>query len=229
MKRKSYLPTSDAGKVIWLNNFKEKLLLYAAALGITPVQLAQLATDVDTFSNILLFQNNLKDTMEAYTGFKNLLRNGTASLPAVPPIAAVPMLPMGAQSNIFGRVAVLVQNIKSNTNYDPNTMGDDLRIIGDELTIDTNTWKPIIKAEYIAGSPNIIWTKGDADALKIKVNRGTAYELLAIDTKPDYLDKYTLPPFGQSAMWTYSAIYILDDEEVGEWSDELKVTVKGVA
>ena len=101
MKRKSYLPTSDAGKVIWLNNFKEKLLLYAAALGITPVQLAQLATDVDTFSNILLFQNNLKDTMEAYTGFKNLLRNGTASLPAVPPIAAVPMLPMGAQSNIL--------------------------------------------------------------------------------------------------------------------------------
>jgi hypothetical protein len=229
VKKKPYLPKDDAGKVVWLNNFREKLPLYAAALGITPIQLAQLDTDADAFSNIFLFQNGLKDTMEAYTGFKNLLRNGTGTLPAVPPIPSAPMLPPNAQSNVFGSVAQLVQNIKSNPAYDPNTMGDDLRIIGDEQTIDPNSWKPIIKAENIAGSPNIKWTKGDADALKIKVNRGTGYELLAIDTKPDYLDKHTLPPFGQSALWKYSAIYILDDEEVGQWSDELEVAVKGVA
>lgn len=227
-KRKFYLPNSDADKVLWLNNFAEKLPAYATTLGITASTLAQVQTDSDVFGSVFIFQNALKNTMESYTAFKNLLKDGKDALTPPPTIPTLPTLPPSSQSNIFGRAAQLVQNIKSNPNYN-ESIGDDLRIIGEEQDINTQTWKPILKLEYIAGSPNIKWTKGDSNGIKIKVNRGSGYEFLAIDTKPDYIDKHPLPPFGQSALWKYIAIYMLDDEEVGQWSDELEVAVKGVA
>jgi hypothetical protein len=227
-KRKPYMPKSDSGKVLWLNNFAAKLPTYAATLSIDAGTIAQIQIDSDVFGEILIFQNNLKDTMESYTAYKNLLRSGTGSLTPLPPIPTPPTLSPDAQPNIFGRVASLVQTIKNHPNYN-ESIGDDLQIIGEEQDVNPNDWKPILKVEYIAGSPNIKWTKGDSDSIKIKVNRGSGYEFLAIDTKPDYLDKHTLPPFGQSALWKYIAIYMLDDEEVGQWSDELEVAVKGVA
>jgi len=56
---------------------------------------------------------------------------------------------------------------------------------------------------------------------------GQGFNFLAIDTIPDYLDKHTLPAQGQSVLWKYQAIYILNDVEVGEISDVLEVSVKG--
>jgi hypothetical protein len=56
---------------------------------------------------------------------------------------------------------------------------------------------------------------------------GKGYIFLATDTHPDYLDTYPLPPAGQPAIWKYKAIYINHDEEQGQMSDELLVTVSG--
>ena len=50
-------------------------------------------------------------------------------------------------------------------------------------------------------------------------------KFLAIDTQPNYLDNSPLPPVGTSAIWKYKAVYILHDEEVGEYSDEVSITV----
>jgi len=44
---------------------------------------------------------------------------------------------------------------------------------------------------------------------------------------PDYLDTAGLPPAGQSAAWKYRAIYLLDDQPVGQWSDPVSIAVMG--
>jgi hypothetical protein len=49
----------------------------------------------------------------------------------------------------------------------------------------------------------------------------------AIDTQPDYLDTTPLPAFGNTATWIYIMIYMIADEEVGQWSDPVIVTVVG--
>ena len=45
MKHEYYLPKDDSGKALWLHNFWLKLVTYAAALGITPAQLASVQAD----------------------------------------------------------------------------------------------------------------------------------------------------------------------------------------
>ncbi len=118
-----------------------------------------------------------------------------------------------------------------------------LQIEGDEQVIDPSTLKPVFKIELEQGHPNLIWKKGIATAVKIKVYRGNGsptpptpgnptppgfvFEFLAIDTQPDYLDTYPLPNFGDSATWVYTMIYMIGDEEVGEWSEIVQVTVSG--
>ena len=64
-------------------------------------------------------------------------------------------------------------------------------------------------------------------ALEIWVDRGAGFGLLAIDTVPDYLDTAALPAPGQSATWKYKAIYRLNDEQVGQWSDPASIAVMG--
>ena len=54
-----------------------------------------------------------------------------------------------------------------------------------------------------------------------------AFAFLTIDTVPDYLDTATLPVSGTSAVWRYKAIYRLNDEQVGSWSDIATIGVMG--
>ena len=44
---------------------------------------------------------------------------------------------------------------------------------------------------------------------------------------PDYLDTAALPAAGTSAVWKYKAIYRLNDEQVGQWSDIASISVMG--
>jgi hypothetical protein len=76
--------------------------------------------------------------------------------------------------------------------------------------------------------PSIGWTKQGMDGLEILVDRGTgAFAFLALDTIPDYLDTAPLPAPGTSAVWKYKATYRLADEQVGQWSDVVGISVMG--
>ena len=50
---------------------------------------------------------------------------------------------------------------------------------------------------------------------------------LIINTEPNTTDPTPLPVPGTSAVWNYKAIYRLHDEQVGQWSDVVSVTVGG--
>lgn len=228
MKKEPYIPQDDPGKVLWLDNFATELPNYVATLGITAAQVAQVQTDREVFSGILTYLLNSKNVLEGFTAFKNQVRNGKQPLGALPAFSPPPTLPPNALNDVFGRIRLLVRSIKGNANYN-ETIGDVLRIIGEESEDNPTNWKPILKAEMQAGSPNIKWTKGGSSGIKLWVDRGDGqgFKFLAIDTIPDYLDKHTLPAQGQSALWKYQAIYLLKDEEVGEMSDVLEVSVKG--
>src|SRR5439155_9826314 len=102
----------------------------------------------------------------------------------------------------------------------PTAIGQDLGLIGADITLDLTTLKPILDVTLQAAHPNIGWTKQGLDGLEILVDRGTgAFGFLAFDTMPDYLDTAPLPAPGTSAVWKYKAIYRLADEQIGQWSD----------
>jgi hypothetical protein len=250
MSKQYYLPPDDKGKSDFLQLFSAKLATYAALLGITPAELASAQADSDAFKFIVLSLKAYKDYVEGYTQAKNILRDkeGTplAAWPAMPP---VPMPPALVPAGIFKRNARLVGRIKKNDNYNEQ-IGKDMGIIGaDTPDLDPTTLKPVIKAVLVSGGhPELQWNKPQGiDGIHFFVKRSSGaaaptpgtptpgagatpagFTFLASDTEPHYIDTAALPAQGETAVWTYLAIYFRNGENIGQYSAEVKVTVTGV-
>jgi hypothetical protein len=228
MRKSFYLPDGDIKRVDWLNNFAAKLATHAAYLNIPPATVTQTTQDAENFKAMITYAESYKDYGKAITSYKNLMStkgNRHAPMQPMPPAPVLTFAnpPVG---DIFGRVRRLVQLIKNNNLY-TQSIGADLGIIGSERTVDFSKLMPRLIITLNAGRPVISWKKGNMQGIKIYVDRGSGYQFLALDTQPDYTDIHPLPSAGQSAVWKYQAIYILNDEEVGNFGNESVVTVTG--
>ena len=83
--------------------------------------------------------------------------------------------------------------------------------------------------QIIAEQLVIMWTKGKASGIEIWVDRnnGNDFVLLAVNNEPNTTDPAPLPAPGISATWKYKAIYRLHDEQVGQCSDVISISVGG--
>ncbi len=72
--------------------------------------------------------------------------------------------------------------------------------------------------------PNADYIKTKEADFANQVKRGEAdYAPLAFDSTPNYLDTTPLPASPEK--WTYKAIFRTGDARVGQWSDEVSITV----
>ena len=223
-----YLPRTDAGKLLFMENFDDKLSTYAVTFSIDAATITSVTNDRLMFKYMLDMQEKFKTFKQDITSYKNLLSEGPGGglagpVPIIPTLAAAPTL---VRIAIFRRIRELVTQIKANSAYTEN-IGEDLGIVGDEQTVDINKLKPTLTSEIVTGHPVIKWTKGHAEALDIYVDRGdgAGFVFLATDSHPDYTDTSPLPQGVESAVWEYQAIYKISDEQVGKYSESIKVTV----
>jgi hypothetical protein len=226
MAKSYFLPADEPGKLKWLNNFAAKLPTYAVTVGVTPAEVTQTTADDAYFAFVVGAQNQHAKTTRDWTAYKNALRSGTA-IGAMPTTPALGVPPTAVPAGIFSRVSSLAARIKKHPAY-TEAIGQDLGIIGAEQSVDPTVMKPVLNLSLQAGHPNIGWSKSGMDSLEIWVDRGTGtFAFLTIDTVPDYLDTFALPAAGASAVWKYKAIYRLNDEQVGQWSDVATIGVMG--
>ena len=176
--------------------------------------------------------NQYGEYLKKLTQYRNEIRDGIAAgatasvLPTPPSLGAAPPVP---EPGVFKRAASIAGVIKSRNNY-TEADGKDLGVEGADMPApDLITCKPSIGIRLVqGGKPEILWSKGDYDALAIYVDRGAGtWAFLAIDTYPNYVDAGLLPAQGTAAVWKYRAIYRYDDIEVGVWSDTVTITVGG--
>lgn len=230
MAKKSFLPKDDEGKLLWLNNFSNKLGGYAAKYGLTAGEVTDMVDSETYFTFWFTHRVQSQEYVAKLTAYKNELRDGvkpggTPSVVPSPPLPGTP--PTAVAPGIFVRTASLGNRIKSHTSY-TLADGSDLGLEGAEETIDIINIKPILDVMLAGGVPRIKWKKQGTDGIELHVMRnGAPYAFLAVDTVPDYDDTFPLPAAGQSAVWKYKAIYRLGDERIGQWSDEVSVTVMG--
>ena len=226
MPKSYYLPSDDAGKAAWLNNLAAKLPSYFAALGLSQADVDSVVADTAFFKYLLAAQGQVATYSQQWTAYKNAARSGSAlgDLPAVPDLGPAPA---AVPANIIGRATALAGRIKKQPGY-TDSIGQALRIIGADQTVDWTNLKPIITATLDAGQVIVGWTKQGMDAIEIFVDRGDGkgFVFLAVDTVSDYTDTQT-PPAGQSALWKYKAIYRQGDDRVGQWSDVVSIPVAG--
>jgi hypothetical protein len=226
MAKSYFLPKDEPGKRAFLNNFAAKLPTYAATVGVTPAEVAQTTDDDAYFDFVCGAHLQHTNTTREWTAYKTALRSGTA-IGAMPTTPALGVPPTAVPAGIFTRVSALAARIKKHPAY-TEAIGQDLGIIGAEQTVDPTVMKPVLNLTLQAGHPNVGWSKSGMDGIEIWVDRGTGtFAFLTIDTVPDYLDTFALPAAGASAVWKYKAIYRLNDEQVGQWSDVATIGVMG--
>lgn len=229
MATTSYMPTDDSGKADLLDHLAATLPHYAELLEVSADAQAALKADADAFRHVLHAMNDMQAYAQHLTALKNNLRDGgtgNGDWP-VPPTLPQPV-PSAVPPGIIPRLSGLVAHLKTHPKYTP-AIGQDLWIVGVAQIIDPSTWKPILSIQNSAGHPIIAWTKAKASALEIWVDRGDdkGFAFLTINTQPNTNDPAPLPAPGTSAVWKYKAIYRYHDEQVGQWSDVISVTVGG--
>ena len=72
--------------------------------------------------------------------------------------------------------------------------------------------------------------RSGGDGIRLQIDRSDAkgWVDLAVDMKPNFTDDLSpLPAAGHNALWTYRAIYLLNDADFGQWSDPVSVSVAG--
>jgi len=133
----------------------------------------------------------------------------------------------GSKKKTIETIRTYAARAKTSPDY-TEEMGDELRIVGEEITIDPETAKPELRALLQGGLPEIKWKKHYADGVNIYCKRADEvdFSFLARDTASPYIDNRPNKESGKPEDREYIAYYVFDDQQKGLESDTVKVTVK---
>ncbi len=230
---KRYLPTKEAERVIWLNNFAAKIGGYASDFGISAAEVTLITKMALIYAYIIGLIASSKQFTKDLTRFKNILSiapNGTTlgPLPASVPGTA----PDLTQAGIFTFIAGIVARIKSNTNHYTVGIGANLGIIGEETVFVPDDYvangSAVDKVEYVA----IEFDKGHVDGMDIfSLPLGSSDMLLmekigTANFSPFHDTRPMMVP-GKPEKRYYKTRAIIHDAEIGHYSEPFMVTFGG--
>ena len=230
MPKSDFIENNDDAFAAQTQKFKLNIGSYTTLFTLTAPQIAAQAADANYFAFVQTCQQIMLDSSQQWTVWKLLTRRG-GSAPAagapMPPVfpAAVPAMPQGIEV----RFRALVKLIKAHPNYNV-AIGEALGIEGPIHTPPPGAaFQPVLSLELRGGQVYILWgwqgNRPFLDALELLVDRGDGhgYVLLVMDTTPNYLDPTPFP--ATPVRWKYKAIFRKNDTRVGQWSDEVGITV----
>jgi hypothetical protein len=120
----------------------------------------------------------------------------------------------------------LARRLKEHKNYTP-ALGEQLRIEGPEDTTDMSTARPRLNATARPhGLVELSFNKLKSEGVNIYSQRegDAAFVFLARDTSSPYVDNRPCLVAGKPELRKYKAIFVIEDAEVGQFSDEVAVT-----
>lgn len=221
----TYLPNTDSDRVVWFNNFNNKLSGYASMLNITATDVTQTSKDYAAFSYAVNTTDQLKQTQQNATAYKNAIKHANGQ-----PIGSIPVSPNLGEApepvpaGIFDRVRRLVQRIKNHPAY-TDSIGQDLNIIIPVDVTDPNTIQPELHYKLDVGRPHLKWQKSIAEAVDLYAdhNDGNGFMLVGRFIRTEYLDTTPLAAGKIADDWKYKAIFVIADVQVGQMSQVITV------
>jgi hypothetical protein len=231
MRKQKYYPSRIGDQIVWLENFRTKLPLYVATLGLVAAKAdAAVASARYTIYVLSQWLAGARAFNPAATEAVDLLLNGEGADPIVLPTFDAPDLPAGVAAVPPGallRIFDLVAEIKETDAY-TDAIGQDLGIIGSENSGDHPA--PTIKLTLASGSGvqavNIVFRKFGHMGVHLESRRnGGAWEFLGIDTESPYTDERPLLVANTPEVREYRARFWDKGTPNGDWTDVAKVTV----
>ena len=204
IRRKDWLKKRNADFINFSKNFKIEFQIHGLNLGYVQTEIDVIIAEIGTCETDFEDKNAKQIAAEAAVEKFNNTKKG-----------------------LIATLRLNVPRIKSSPKYTED-IGKTLDIVGEEIVIDPDTMKPILKVKLLAGKPEIKWVKDYSEGVNIYSKRGdeTEFTFLARDTVSPYVDnRQNLEP-GKPEDREYYAYYIFEDQEKGLESDTVKVTVK---
>ena len=199
-KRRGYFPTIEGDLKTWLVNIQTKINTHAATIGITGPEINSISAITNRTIDNIDTANQLSNDFHQAIDVKNVAK-------------AADIKELG---RIFSRA-------KSHTGY-TTAISEDLDIIGDEISVDTGTAKPIIKSKKVPGGWEFSFNLLNFfHGIKLYRKRPaeTEFKRIATDTNSPYVDADP-----QVNNTEYHAFYInTEEEEVGVRSDIIKINL----
>jgi len=204
IRRKDWLKKRNADFINFSKNFKIEFQIHGLNLGYVQTEIDVIIAEIGTCETDFEDKNAKQIAAEAAVEKFNNTKKG-----------------------LIATLRLNVPRIKSSPKYTED-IGKTLDIVGEEIVIDPDTMKPILKVKLLAGKPEIKWVKDYSEGVNIYSKRGdeTEFTFLARDTVSPYVDNRQNLETGKPEDREYYAFYIFEDEEEGLESDTVKITVK---
>ena len=233
MAKDFYLPRTDSKKAIWLTNLASKLSepgvnepTRGQDHGLTAGEVTGIVASALIYAFCIGNQENFKGEKQERTNYKNLLADGQEGvvMPAYP-TSTVVAPPAAVPQGVFKRVGDFVSRIKSSSLYDTAT-GEDMRIIGDEDTFDSLTFKPGLSVQNTQQGRLLKFEKDETDGVNVygREKGQGPWIFLARDNFSPYLDSRS---FALPTVLEYKVTSVILDDEIGLDSDIVEITTEG--
>jgi hypothetical protein len=196
MLRDKPLPTNEAERLIFMQNCVVKLPLYAAALGLTPLEVSTQADDTLNYEYLITVPQQVNDSKDAFYSFKELVIDG-AITNVIPPDPTFPVIatPKSATPGIIKRIRLLVKRIKASTGF-TDQIGEDLGLLENvPNSIVPQDIVPDMKLKALTGSRvEISFSKKGFDAMRVEYQRknDNGWQLAGVFTSSPAI--HELPP-----------------------------------
>jgi len=228
----TFIEAADLPFANQMNNFCGKVNNYATLLGLDTAKITALQKSNTLVQLVMVQQEVAQQYGVTFTAYKDLLRygNGTqilGNLPA-PPVYPTPT-PAITNANVQADFAELIQDCVKSKNFTTD-IGNDLGILKPVTPFDPQAGQPKLTVKTAQGGHPLLHSKiGEYEAFQIWKDSGDGkgFVLLGTSQHPDYLDLTALPAIGITATWKYKAIYLYDNQQAGNWSTVVIVTVVG--
>ena len=199
MAKSTFIPQSDHDFLIWMEHFIANLTPDLS----TAADLAALKAAFEVFSSKITQSTAAAASAKQATAEKNDSRDNSDSL-----------------------IRAMAKQIKARNDY-TDGLGAQLGIVGPEHLFDLTTAHPDLTGiDQTSGRVIIYFTKANSDGVNIYSQReyDTDWVLLIRATTSPYIDNRPLLQIGKPEMRRYTAVYMLKDQEIGQFSDDLVIT-----
>jgi hypothetical protein len=202
MAKSDYVPTADNDFLAWLDNFIAQADARRADLGLSEAALSTLkSAGAETRAKSAA-------SVQAQAAARHATEEKKASRRAAEASARA-----------------IARQIKAGDGY-TEALGALLGIVGPEDATDLASLKPVLTGvDQTGGVVVLSFPKLRTDGINIyEMDETTGkYAFLARDTVAPYVDNRPLRDPAKPELRRYTAVYVVGDEEVGQYSDELVV------
>jgi hypothetical protein len=231
MKKLYFLPNEESKRVLWFNNFSDKLKnVYATLFGISSTDADKIVAYASFYAFLISYLESLRTFSQDLTKYKNDFWNAALNTPnaALPTFSITPPATTPAEAGVYTIISNVIQTIKSHKSY-TTSIGEDLGIVGNEQELDLDNLQVEIAASEQIDGVKITFKKKGADGVDIYGNpigkfSTIEWELLGRDFHSPYLDSRPAEKAGVPEQRRYMARPVIGDAQVGKDSKPVTVT-----